>query len=181
MDDMNTKNLKSAMMPSIEQAAEIIRLRQQNEVLKKILQTPEYITSGDGGILFAITNQDMHQDIYRCFHSQLLEHAEANGYSMDPFYDDIDVADAMSSRQGYKNQERVDALVFAKNLDMVNELIEKEIDVRPDDYMQEIIDEQIREAASVVAYDALQKNPRLIEELFQGIVDYAPFLLKKKK
>lgn len=180
---MNPKHemdaLHQAMMPSLEQAQEILRLQKEVERLQKLTSTPYEIKDGDFGILYAITNDEVHQSFYRRLTHKIMEKAEEQGYEYTHMYDDIDFADALTTRYHHGPEGRQVNTEFSNVLDRVNGFLADTRAFHLDDYTQQAIDERIYDFAYDWAEEFVRQNPDVIELLLQGTLKNAPEFFDK--
>ena len=176
---MDMKDLQGTMMPSIEQAAEIARLRKEVERLERLIRNPYEIKDGDFGILYAITNDEVHQSFYRRLTHKIMEKAEEQGYEYTHFYDDIDFADALTDRYHHGPDGRHVNAEFSNVLDRVNSFLANTQAFHLDDYTQQAIDERIYDFSYDWAEEFVRQNPDVIQLLLQGTLKNAPEFFDK--
>lgn len=176
---MDMKDLQGAMMPSLEQAAEITRLRKEVERLQKLVDNPFKITDGDFGIIYAITNSDAHDRFYRRLVNEIIDKAEEQGYEYTRLYDEIDFAQMLTYRYSHGPNGTHHNTEYSDVLDQVNTFLAVNGSFFLDDYTEDLIYGRLQEFSSDWADEFVREKPDVIEFLFQAVLKNNPELFDK--
>lgn len=177
---MDMKDLQGTMMPSLEQAAEIARLRKEVERLEDLIKKPYLIKQGDNGIVYSLVNSDFHHEFFRSLYEEILDYADEQGYEFnDTNYTDDDLAEACTDRRFYNGEKYEDNPQISTTLDQVNRFIENQVSFSMGSHLHGSIRDKVDAHSSDWSDYFIEQNPQTIATLFEGVLQSRQRMFRK--
>lgn len=177
---MDMKDLQGTMMPSLEQAAEIARLRKEVERLEDLIKKPYLIKHGDNGIVYSLLNTDFHHEFFRSLYEEILDYAEEQGYQFNDInYTDDDLAEACTDRRFYNGEKYQDNPQISSTLDQVNRFIENQVAFSMGSRLSTFIADKVHDHSSDWSDYFVEQNPDTIATLFEGVLQSRQRMFRK--
>ena len=178
MSDFNsTEEMRSYMLPSIEQAQRIKRLEQENfimktklEYLEQGLKNPSSIKTGPNGIFFSYTNSTLEDFFLKEMSYMVISHLEDEDILDAHDIEAYDVYELLTNAGFYlRNRPEEERQMYIDKYNTFSKAVESYLANQSHFYFSDSLEEQMNEELQDYADDRLRyvlaQNPNLVRDM----------------